>query len=103
MRGFYRTNPPVISAAMPVWSLNTLFTFLKSELFEPLENADMFHLTMKTVCLLLLATGRRASEVANLGRTSHCRGGFPGFFLNWANPGFQSKNFLKINQKRLKD
>ena len=96
MRGYYRTNPPVISAAMPVWSLNTLFTFLNSELFEPLENSDITHLTMKTVCLLLLATGRRASEVANLGRTSHCKGGSPGFFLNWANPGFQSKNFEKI-------
>ena len=103
MRGYYRMNPPVISAAMPVWSLNTLFTFLNSELFEPLENSDLTHLTMKTVCLLLLATGRRISEVANLGRTSHCRGGFPGFFLNWANPGFQSKNFEKINRKRAKD
>ena len=54
---------------MPAWSLNVLLEFLDSPLFEPLSSASPIRLLQKTLCLLLLATGRRVGEVSHLSRS----------------------------------
>ncbi len=51
---------------MPQWDLAVVLEYLKEALFEPLEQATWEKLTLKTVFLLLLATGRRRSQIATL-------------------------------------
>ena len=70
LRGAFAFRPPLVAKAMPRWSLNRLLTFLKGPLFEPLEFATSRRLAQKTLCLVLLATGRRIDEVAHLSRLS---------------------------------
>ena len=70
LRGVFHHIPPSRAKAMPRWSLNSLLEFLKGPLFEPLESASFLRLTQKTLCLLLLASGRRIGDIANLSRTS---------------------------------
>ena len=53
---------------MPRWSLNLLLKFLKGNCFEPLELANLTRLTQKALFLILLASGRRKGEFANLSR-----------------------------------
>ena len=48
--------------------LSDLLTFLRSPLFEPLSLTSDYHVFAKTLVLLLLATGRRISEIAGLAR-----------------------------------
>ena len=48
---------------IPAWDLRLVLQFLTSERFEPLENASFKELTRKAVFLIMLASGRRASEV----------------------------------------
>ena len=70
LRGAFAFRPPLVARAMPRWSLNRLLTFLKGPLFEPLEFATSRRLAQKTLCLMLLASGRRIDEVAHLSRLS---------------------------------
>ncbi len=53
---------------MPTWFLGTLLDFLVSEHFEPLHSKGLLLVTQKTLCLLLLASGRRIDEVAHLSK-----------------------------------
>ena len=101
MRGYYRANPPS-RVPMPTWSLDTLLDFLKSDIFEPLDQVDFFHLTLKTLVLIILATGRRISEVANISRESfHC-GNSTVLFLQWVSE-FQPKNFVLVEKGKAKN
>ncbi|CAL4062424.1 unnamed protein product, partial [Meganyctiphanes norvegica] len=68
MRGLFNFHPPVRSRPMPLWSLASLLDFLCGPPFEPLESASFRALVRKTLCLLLLATGRRIGEIAHLSR-----------------------------------
>ena len=87
---------------MPTWSLDTLLDFLKSDIFEPLDQVDFFHLTLKTLVLIILATGRRISEVANISRESfHC-GNSTVLFLQWVSE-FQPKNFVLVEKGKAKN
>ena len=49
---------------MPKWLLSDLLSMLSSPPFEPLDLADWDHVLVKTVILILLATGRRMVEIA---------------------------------------
>ena len=97
MRGVFNSKPPVPSAPMPIWSLNHLLSFLASDYFEPLYSKDLYLVAQKTLCLLLLATGRRIGEIANLSKKhSHSRMGdvitiqlLPGFFPKHCDQSFQ--------------
>merc|ERR1712055_1129208 len=70
MRGTYNTNPPKKAKEMPLWSLNGLLTFLDSARFEPLDTVEYRFLVQKTLCLLLLSSGRRIGEITNLSDSS---------------------------------
>ena len=91
LRGVFNFLPPVKSRMMPRWSLNMLLQFLRCPLFEPLETCSFSRLSQKTLCLLLLASGRRISDIANLSRTSFISSSEDLFVLDWV-PGYVPKN-----------
>ena len=49
----------------PDWDILVLLSFLMTSRFEPLEATSFKNLTLKTCFLVMLASGRRASEVCN--------------------------------------
>ena len=67
MRGLHRLNPPPPSK-MPLWDLSDLLYYLKSPVFEPLDHCSFTKCTQKTLALLLLASGRRISEISAISR-----------------------------------
>ena len=95
MKGVFNFRPPQKTREMPRWSLNLLLSFLKSDYFEPLETANPIRLTQKALFLILLASGRRKGEVANLSRDSRWTGNslklfwIPGFLPKHHTPDFQ--------------
>ena len=89
MRGLFDLNPPPSHGFMPSWDLSDLLIFLRSDEFFPLESISWYRLTQKTLALLLLASGRRISEIAALSRNFYKRGGR--IFLKWIR-GFRAKN-----------
>ena len=70
MRGVFNYRRPQKTKEMPRWSLNRLLEFLKGNLFEPLETISDSRLTQKALFLILLASGRRKSEIFNISRNS---------------------------------
>ena len=95
MRGVFNYRPPQKTREMPKWSLDLLLRFLKSKYFEPLETAHPTRLTQKALFLILLASGRRKGEVANLSRESRIANNslslfwIPGFLPKHHTPEFQ--------------
>ena len=51
---------------LPAWDLFLVLASLREAPYEPLFSSDLKSLTCKTVFLIALASGRRASEVCNL-------------------------------------
>ena len=51
---------------LPQWSLPLILQVLLKPPFEPLQKSDLKHLTLKTVFLTALASGRRRSELHEL-------------------------------------
>ena len=51
---------------LPSWDLFLVLSSLKESPFEPLYSSDLKALTLKTVFLIALASGRRASEICHL-------------------------------------
>ena len=100
-RASERINPPVVSAPMPTWTLDVLFSFLNGPQFEPLETCDMLHLKGKTLALIFVATGRRASEITNLSRDSFKWGDDGVLYLKWVKD-FRPKNFLLVERANVK-
>ena len=99
MRGLFNTNPPLKNAPMPFWSLNNLFEFLNSIRFEPLATKDVDVIQEKLLVLILLATGRRIGEVANLSlkHTTNFSGNHIKLF--WI-PGYKPKHFTQCFQPK---
>ena len=91
LKGLYSFNPPMKTKPMPIWNLNTLLYFLQSDRFEPLDSVSFLRLTEKTLCLILLASGRRIGEVANLSRIHHNNHSKVSIIMDWV-PGFRAKN-----------
>ena len=88
MRGVFNHRPPQRAAPMPLWSLNGLLCFLQSDLFEPLQEVPVLRLLQKTLALLLLSSGRRIGDVANMSR--HSSPGSDSTSLSWL-PGYLPK------------
>ena len=65
MQGCYN-QIPIQKRPMPEWDLSDLLLFLRSDRFEDLHTVSFSLLTLKVLALLLIATGRRISEIANL-------------------------------------
>ena len=89
MMGVWNTNPPR-PRPMPDWDLSTLLSYIRSDLFEDLSEVSFSLLTQKVLVLLLIASGRRLSEIANLSRVSSVEDGRT--FIQWL-PGFRPKWF----------
>ena len=51
---------------VPAWDLFRVLASLRLSPYEPLSAASLLHLTFKAAFLILLATGRRVSEVHSL-------------------------------------
>ena len=59
----FELQRPVQRSLAPKWDLSCVLSSLCSEPYEPLHKASRFHLTLKTVFLLAMATARRVSEI----------------------------------------
>ena len=88
MKGVFNYNPPQKAREMPKWSLNRLLRYLRGNQFEPLELASPVRLIQKALTLILLSSGRRKSEIANLSRVARDEAG--SLHLEWV-PGFVPK------------
>ena len=87
MMGAWNRNPPR-SRPMPLWDLSDLLFFLRSDRFEDLRSVSFDLLTQKVLALLLIASGRRISEIANLSRVTLVRGSRT--YIEWL-PSFRAK------------
>ena len=98
---------------MPNWDLSDLWFYLHSVVFEDLRGIPFSLLTQKVLALLLIATGRRISEITHLSRITHVKGNrtyiewIPGFRAKWDSgfSGFvpQSPSILKMKATRSRD
>ena len=59
----FELERPRTKPHFPKWDLTLVFSVLVSPPFEPLQFCDFKELTLKTVFLLALASGRRCSEI----------------------------------------
>ena len=82
-RGLFNFNPPQKAKEMPKWSVDDVLIFLKGSLFEPLHSVPLFRLRQKLLFLLLLATGRRIGDIANLSRRSFPHASYDSLCLRW--------------------
>ena len=90
-KSFARERPPV-QRLLPPWSLTEVLKVLAKPPFEPLSKASLKHLTMKTVFLLAIASGRRRSAIHALSSAEgHIRWEPSGVRL-LPKPGFVAKN-----------
>jgi len=87
--GMFNERPPP-RTVVPTWELEVVLNYLKGPPFEPLRRATLKHLTLKTVFLVTLASGRRCSEVHALSarKTVFGRTGVTLFYR----PDFVAKN-----------
>lgn len=78
---------------VPKWDLFLVLDFLRQQPFEPLSRVNRKFLTLKTVFLISLASGRRASEVNALSGLAEdvARERDGSFILNFL-PEFRAKN-----------
>lgn len=61
---------PMITRVVPNWDLSLVLSCFKKSPFEPLSSCSLKLLTLKTVFLIALASGRRRSEIHALSATS---------------------------------
>ena len=59
----FQRQRPVYRSLTPKWDLAFVLSHLCKAPFEPLNKVSLFHLTVKTVFLITLASARRISEV----------------------------------------
>ena len=106
MMGVWNGNPPK-PTPMPSWDLSELLVFIRSDLFEDLREVSFSLLTQKVLVLLLIASGRRISEIANLSRITSVVGNrtsidwLPDFSVKWCS-GFSGfvpdpPSFLRLS------
>ena len=93
MRGAFNLDPPK-SAPMPLWSLEHLLSYLSSDIYEPLTSKGLRTITQKTLCLVMLATGRRIDEIGHLSRAHSWEEGGESVVLHWLQD-YRPKHFNK--------
>ena len=69
IRAYFKERPPALNVPKP-WDVNKVLDSLKRPPFEPMSVATLKYVTMKTVFLVALATGRRRSEIHALSHKS---------------------------------
>ncbi len=67
MKGVFNVKPTV-KVLLPSWKLDVVFDVLQKPPFEPLAEASLKCLTLKTVFLVAITTAKRCSELQALGR-----------------------------------
>ena len=78
---------------IPAWDLRLVLSFLTGPQFEPLRSASLSDITRKTAFLVMLACGRRASEIHGLsGLSSDVLRERDGSFTLHFLPEFLAKN-----------
>ena len=88
LQGCYARIPPACGTRMPTWLLDDVLITLCSSAFEPIESVGDKQVFKKCLALLLLASGRRLSEIAALSRNSSRVG--RRLWLEWI-PSFRAK------------
>ena len=87
---------PKYKELCPKWNLALVLAYITSPPFEPIMKASLWHLTLKTVFLLKLASGQRRNELHALSCDERCH-------RFWANGGLvtliTAPGFLGKNQK----
>ena len=63
---------PKYKELCPKWNLALVLAYITSPPFEPIMKASLWHLTLKTVFLLKLASGRRRNELHALSCIEKC-------------------------------
>ena len=71
MRSFAKDRP-VTRVFYPRWSLRIVLNYLMKPPFEPIAKCSLENLTLKTVFLVALASGRRRSELCALSFDPQC-------------------------------
>ena len=112
LQGCYNLTPPR-KRPMPSWDLSNLLSYLQTDKFEDIKDISFCLLSQKLLFLLMIATGRRISEIANLSRSIFTEGNRT--FIEWL-PGFRAKwdsahsrfipetpSILKMNAKSSKN
>ena len=91
-----RNKRPVDRSLAPKWYLAFVLSHICKAPFEPLDKASLFHLSVKTVFLVTLATARRVSEVHAFSIDSdHLRfSNLDGSLILRTQVGFLAKNQL---------
>ena len=85
---------------MPTWCLELVLVALTKALFEPIRTCHLKYLTWKTVFLLAITSGRRASELHTLCcRPPYIRFSIAGVSL-FMKLEFLKKAFIKANASR---
>ncbi|XP_059199216.1 uncharacterized protein LOC131979287 [Centropristis striata] len=69
---------PVSRPLVPPWDLAVVLEGLRGPPFEPLEGADLKHVSLKAVLLLALASAKRVSDIHALSVHPSCTQFFPG-------------------------
>ena len=91
LKGLFNLIPPRRAAPMSIWRLNILLSYLQSGRFEPLDSVSPELLFQGTLCLLLLASGRRICEIAHLSRLFRLDQSGNSLTLDWVD-GFRPKH-----------
>lgn len=92
LRGALRLRPPA-APRVPAWDLSLVLDVLSSSPFEPLAQADLKWLSMKTAFLLAVTSAKRVGELHALSVSESClRWGPDGPWVTlWPNVAFLPK------------
>ncbi|CAC5387458.1 unnamed protein product [Mytilus coruscus] len=65
IKGVFNSRPPKVKV-LPEWNLELLLQALEKKPFEPMQEVDLKHVTLKTVFLVAITTFRRCSDLQSL-------------------------------------
>ncbi|CAC5386372.1 unnamed protein product [Mytilus coruscus] len=65
IKGVFNSRPPKVKI-LPEWNLELLLQALEKKPFEPMQEVDLKHITLKTVFLVAITTFRRCSDLQSL-------------------------------------
>ncbi|CAC5397867.1 unnamed protein product [Mytilus coruscus] len=66
IKGVFNSRPPKVKI-LPEWNLELLLQALEKKPFEPMQEVDLKHVTLKTVFLVAITTFSRCSDLQSLG------------------------------------
>ena len=95
LMSFFENSRPTVRSLLPRWNLPWVLNWLSTERFEPLSQAPLKEVTLKTCFLLSLATAARVSELHALSTAPEClQKRIDGSVQLMTDPAFIAKNRL---------